>query len=166
MDKMVQKVQSCLQSQSPCGVMPTLISKDELFTVLNDEEAVRALDKLNIDVLALCEDYEDNVLFDGGQSDGLTFQEFTEVLPLFQSTQGATYRSMSSMNRRIRSTTTVVSNLSDRLASVEVSLRHVVTACSGSTSLPSADNYIRVCELRSPRIVGDLSREDDGEISL
>eukprot|EP00929_Paragymnodinium_shiwhaense_P003057 TRINITY_DN10345_c0_g2_i1.p1 TRINITY_DN10345_c0_g2~~TRINITY_DN10345_c0_g2_i1.p1 ORF type:complete len:615 (+),score=120.92 TRINITY_DN10345_c0_g2_i1:64-1908(+) len=85
------------------------ITKDDLLVVLDNANAVRALQDLAVDVLALAEDAD--VLFDGASGKGLTFQEFAEVLAMFHNSHGATYRAMSGLRKRMNIATSEITGV-------------------------------------------------------
>eukprot|EP00929_Paragymnodinium_shiwhaense_P003056 TRINITY_DN10345_c0_g1_i1.p1 TRINITY_DN10345_c0_g1~~TRINITY_DN10345_c0_g1_i1.p1 ORF type:complete len:634 (+),score=116.42 TRINITY_DN10345_c0_g1_i1:66-1967(+) len=89
------------------------LMKEDLLNVLDDHDVVQALQKLHVDVLALVEDAD--VLFDGTDNQGLSFQEFTEVIVMFHDSQGATYRAMSGIRKRLNIVSEEVSGVGARV---------------------------------------------------
>eukprot|EP00929_Paragymnodinium_shiwhaense_P040753 TRINITY_DN21227_c0_g1_i1.p1 TRINITY_DN21227_c0_g1~~TRINITY_DN21227_c0_g1_i1.p1 ORF type:complete len:646 (+),score=118.26 TRINITY_DN21227_c0_g1_i1:68-2005(+) len=89
------------------------ITKEDILIVLDDADAIHSLQKLHVDVLALAEDAD--VLFDGASSKGLSFQEFTEVLAMFDKSHGASYRAMTGIRKRINLASYEITSVHTRL---------------------------------------------------
>jgi len=111
-DEMVDSLQSTLEAADKN--FDGRVDRSELESILEDEDAIKALHDHGVDVHALVDDAD--FIFDACPEGGLSFDEFVDVLARYRANAAATISAVSGLRTFLRLN---MSAIHDRLLSIE-----------------------------------------------